>query len=464
MLEELLPEDVWREPQPVLSVQGGVDWDPGIHDRCVSVCVSLSARLRFIQLFNQSNLSRRRRSGFVWDRSINPDLSEALIRLAPIPPITPHHHRLIQALHAVSLDLASVGGGPLASSAVGLTANSVPFRFLSLDKAVVFPPKKPPSPLKAPDGRPLDGYAIKGLLKGSWMHKHVAQLPSAAILLAPLDMAWSIPEWSRREQQLLQDLERLRLQLGPRDVRVFTLLVRHHAHTAAPSAQEEREVEERLMTLRRRLPAQYDNRLLYVLGDPTDLHPASLAMRRLYKHVRDASSGYYFLAAKRVKRLETALSRHTQAPLIVRYRLKMAVWTEFLGDADKAVKYYRKAFEALLDMNATLQSAATAAAAAAGGGGGWAFAPGGGGGGGGGGGAPVPLGLGLSGSGCVAACLSGWLLEALMGEIMMSTCIHSSTKPHNNTAPTGPSPPAPRGRPGRTSSALRTAWADGSHR
>ena len=34
-MEELLPEDVWREPQPVLSIQGGVDWDPGLHDRYV---------------------------------------------------------------------------------------------------------------------------------------------------------------------------------------------------------------------------------------------------------------------------------------------------------------------------------------------------------------------------------------------------------------------------------------------
>ncbi len=336
-----------------------------------------------------------------------------------------HHHRLIQALHAVGLDLASVGGGPLGSTAVGINANSVPFRFLSLDKAVVFPPKKPPSPLKAPDGRPLDGYAIKGLLKGSWLRKHVAQLPSVAILVAPLDMAWSVPEWSRREQQLLQDLDRLRAQLGPRDVRVFTLLVRHRNRAAAssassggapPLAQEEREVEERLMALRRRLPPQYDNKLLYVLSDPADLSPASPAMRRVYKHVRDASSGYYFLAAKRVKRLETALSRHTQAPLIVRYRLKTAFWTEFLGDADKAAKYYRKAFDALLDMNAMLLQAAGAAPGAApspavsGGDGGTTgrgglgvgpFTPGGGGGGGVVGGAPVPLGLGLSGSGYV---------------------------------------------------------------
>lgn len=299
----------------------------------------------------------------------------------------------------MSLDLASVGGGPLATTGGGGAggmggAVNVPFRFLSLDKAVVFPPKKPPSPLKAPDGRPLDGYAIKGLLKGSWLHKHVAQLPSAAILLAPLDLGWPVPEWTRREQQLLQDLERLRAQLGPRDVRVFTLLVRNSSNSNT-TQQEERELEERVMALRRRLPPQYDNRLLYVLSDPGDLHPASPAMRRLYKHVRDTSSGYYFLAAKRAKRLETALSRHTQAPLIARYRLKVAVWSEFLGGADQALKHYRKAFEALLDMNAMLHSAG-----GGGNSGGFAtgtgmgpYTPGAG------GGAPVPLGLGMSGSG-----------------------------------------------------------------
>ena len=50
LLEELLPEDVWREPQPVLSVQGDVDWDPGIHDRYVPACLPPS----FIHSFNHS--------------------------------------------------------------------------------------------------------------------------------------------------------------------------------------------------------------------------------------------------------------------------------------------------------------------------------------------------------------------------------------------------------------------------
>lgn len=329
----------------------------------------------------------------------------------------------------MSLDLASVGGGPLAATTsvgglgIGVNPNSVPFRFLSLDAAVVFPPKKPPSPLKAPDGRPLDGYAIKGLLKGSWLHKHVAQLPSAAVLLAPLDPRWPAPEWARREQQLLHDLERIRAQLGPRDVRVFTLLLRNNGgasgSTTAAQAQEEKELEERVAALRRRLPGQYDGRLLYVLSDPGDLQPASANLRRVYKHVRDASSGYYFLAAKRAKRLETALSRHTQAPLIARYRLKVAVWSEFLGGGEQALKHYRKAFDALLDMNALLHSASASASASSGGFATGPYTPGTG------GGAPVPLGLGMSGSGCVRV-----RAAALMGgfPLRRSTCFtHTHT-------------------------------------
>ena len=32
MLDSVLPEEVWKEAQPVLSIQGEVDWEPHIHD------------------------------------------------------------------------------------------------------------------------------------------------------------------------------------------------------------------------------------------------------------------------------------------------------------------------------------------------------------------------------------------------------------------------------------------------
>jgi len=36
---EFFPEEVWREPQPVVSVIGEVIWDVTIHMRCVVVVV-----------------------------------------------------------------------------------------------------------------------------------------------------------------------------------------------------------------------------------------------------------------------------------------------------------------------------------------------------------------------------------------------------------------------------------------
>ncbi len=300
MLETILPEDVWKEAQPVLSVQGEVDWDPAVHDR------------------------------------------------------------FIRALHTVSLDQGStsaLGTGPLGGTMTATSLNgitNVPFSFLSLKKDVVFPPKKPTHPLKAADGRPLEGYTIKGLVKANWIRKHVTQLPSAAILLAPFDPTWPSVEWTQREQALLHDMERLRQQVGPRDVRIFVVLVRRPV--AAPlTAEEQRESDERLLNFRRRAPPVFEAiKMVYVLHDPQDLVATAVAMRRLYKHVRDLSSGYYYLHCKRVNRWETALNRHAQLPLIIRYRLKQAFWHEFMGHAEKALRHFRRTFEALVEMQAGL--------------------------------------------------------------------------------------------------------------
>ncbi|TFJ87161.1 hypothetical protein NSK_001493 [Nannochloropsis salina CCMP1776] len=312
MLDSVLTDGVWKEAQPVLSIQGEVDWAPDIHDV------------------------------------------------------------FIRALHAVSLEQTSSGstggalGTALTNAGLGINTSlsttmvtaplngiaNVPFRFLSLSKTVVFPPKKQTHALKAADGRPLEGYTVQGVFKQNWIRKHVTQLPSAAILLAPFDDAWSMGEWTQREHALLQDMERLRQQVGPRDVRIFIVLVQR-----AASAAGDRESEERLLGFRRRAPPAFEaNKMVYVLQDPKDLSHTAPALRRLYKHVRDLSSGYYFLHGKRVKRWESTLNRHAQLPLIARYRLKQAFWYEFMGHAGKALKHFRKTFDALLELQAKLDN------------------------------------------------------------------------------------------------------------
>ncbi|KAM3571497.1 hypothetical protein VYU27_006473 [Nannochloropsis oceanica] len=316
MLDSVLPEEVWKEAQPVLSIQGEVDWEPHIHDV------------------------------------------------------------FIRALHTVSLDKGSSISGPLGStltsgglSSMAATISTpnktpglngivnVPFRFLSLAKTVVFPPKKPTHPLKAADGRPLEGYTVGGLVKQNWIKKHVSQLPSAAILLAPFDNSWSAAEWGRRELVLWQDMERLRQQVGPRDVRIFVVLIRRaglpSGMSVGDAAEDARESEERLVAFRRRTPPVFEaGKMVYVLQYPQDLQPSAPGLRRMYKHVRDLSSGYYFLHGKRVKRWESALNRHAQLPLIVRYRFKQAFWYEFMGHAEKALKHFRKTFDALIELQA----------------------------------------------------------------------------------------------------------------
>jgi hypothetical protein len=175
------------------------------------------------------------------------------------------------------------------------------------------------------------------------LHLHGdSQLPSVVVLVAPMDISWSVLEWGGRETGIVEDVERLRSSLGPRDIRTLVVLVRR-----GPPVVDEREVEERVTGLRRR--ASLDNKAVYVLVDPQDLAPNAAAMRRLGRHVRELSSAYYLGSCKRVKRTETSLSR-AYLPLMARYRVKQALWYEFLGSADKVLKHYRRAFDSLVEL------------------------------------------------------------------------------------------------------------------
>lgn len=146
---------------------------------------------------------------------------------------------------------------------------------------------------------------------------------------------------------LVEGYERLRAQLGPRDIKIILVLIRR-------GFGDEREFDDRIMNLRRR--ANLDTKMLYIMNDPQDLLPTALSMRRLYKHVRDLSCTFYLNHCKRVKRWETSLNRASQLSLIVRYRYKQAFWYEFLGNVEKALKHYRRAFESLLEMHTVIVS------------------------------------------------------------------------------------------------------------
>jgi len=53
-----------------------------------------------------------------------------------------------------------------------------------------------------------------------------------------------------------------------------------------------------------------------------------------------------------VKRWEKALVKHSQAPLAARYSFKVGTFYEFQGNSEKAMRYYRAAYDHLAETSA----------------------------------------------------------------------------------------------------------------
>lgn len=167
------------------------------------------------------------------------------------------------------------------------------------------------------------------------------QIPSVVILVCCAEMHWGPFEWGARETAIAGEVERLRAAVSAREIRIFTAIIKR-------GMGDDREWDERIMTLRRR--ANLDHRAVYVLSDPQDLSPMAMNMRRFYKELRERTTTYYLGHGKRIKRWEGGLNPSTQMPLIARYRFKQAFFYEFLGNVEKVIKHYRRAFEALGEM------------------------------------------------------------------------------------------------------------------
>jgi hypothetical protein len=223
--------------------------------------------------------------------------------------------RLSASIHSITLDHHSHITGVAGPA----------FRFLHLPRSYTFPEKKTFHPMKASDGRPLDGYPIRGIFKSHWITKHVyhvslarktflflyqdrscyscatmsaflaplraiprgRQIPSVVVLLSSADMQWSVLEWGGRETGIVVEVERLRANLTARDIRLVVVLVRR-------GRGDEREFDDRVTSLRRR--ANLEARNVFVLQDPADILPASLALKKLTKYLREHSVAYYLVS------------------------------------------------------------------------------------------------------------------------------------------------------------------------
>ena len=196
------------------------------------------------------------------------------------------------------------------------------------------------TPLYYPDKKPQkEVLSSDGILKLNWITKYNDILPSVVIVLFSFSTDWPINEWVRRESALFEYYSKVKNPLGARDIRVIL--------TAFKTGSGFQDVfEERMASLKRRF--QIDSRNVVVLT-AVDMAPGSQSIKRFAKTIREFSTHFYITQGKRVRSIEKNLKAN-EYMLIARYNFKVSFLGEFLGQNSRALRHYKSAYSALMEL------------------------------------------------------------------------------------------------------------------
>ena len=192
-------------------------------------------------------------------------------------------------------------------------------------------------PVKKNNGSQI---STDGIFKADWLYKHQCLLPSVVILLFEIKLDCTVPDWIQQESMIFDCYTRFKHQLSHRDAKVTVVLIR------TGDESKEREVfEERFVSLKRHLSIEAKSIFSLTLSET---NATSQNAKKLGKYVRECSSNYYKTHTKRLKRMEKLIGPRSASPLLfARYNFKAAIYCDFLGSGDKALKHYQDSFFSL---------------------------------------------------------------------------------------------------------------------
>jgi hypothetical protein len=207
----------------------------------------------------------------------------------------------------------------------------IEFRSVAIDHA--FPEKKAPK----------DFISIEGILKQNWMSKHFESIPSMLVYFIPFNSDWNNNDWVKRENLQFDRYSKLKNVLGPRDIKIITIMIKYGA-----SSVEKDILEERINSYKRR--AQLDSKSFFMFtGTEFSSDPSSV--KRLFKYIKEFSAAYYSGAVKKCKYVEKSISEKykgtLESILLARFNFKIAFYNEFQGLTNYSLKHYRQCYSAL---------------------------------------------------------------------------------------------------------------------
>lgn len=229
-------------------------------------------------------------------------------------------------IHAAIWDAFSNNRGP----------DRAPLNFVILHEKHVFPKPKPKHPS-------YEWYEERGVLKSNWLHKHLAQVPAAAILF--FDMDWDDPQWADKRADCSARIRALRASLQGRNTKVALVLVQNNLSIPVGDNMLATERAHALCNA-----CELQPKALFVLPYSDHLFGFILRLETAFLEI---TQGYYLNECKRVKAHKDFANKNTHQQLLIRHQFKIAFLHELKQDPGIAIRHYKQAYVDLLEVKTT---------------------------------------------------------------------------------------------------------------
>ncbi|KRZ74180.1 Trafficking protein particle complex subunit 11 [Trichinella papuae] len=192
---------------------------------------------------------------------------------------------------------------------------------------------------------PSQEAAVKGILKVDWMAKHLHRVPAVLVLFVDLD--WNSPFWNEKLSECASKIQSIRHSFYGRNPYLALVLVQSFVTLPTDELATQKAAE--LCS-----SCELSSKLLFIL--PQSEHLFGYVVRlcdnfyRLEFAFYDLAQNYYQNELKLLKSKKEALSRTVSQRLYVRYSFKQGFFSELRQDAHSALKYYKQAYQMLLEI------------------------------------------------------------------------------------------------------------------
>ncbi|ESO93952.1 hypothetical protein LOTGIDRAFT_209465 [Lottia gigantea] len=180
----------------------------------------------------------------------------------------------------------------------------------------------------------------KGILKRTWMTKHLNEVPAVVVVFYDLD--WDEFLWKEKQMECATRVEIVRNSLQGQGTKVAVVLIQKN--TPLPPGEDVMAAE-RASSLCNM--CDISAKSLYVLPHTDHLIGYTI---RLENAFYELSQSYYHLEARKVKSHKDFLNKTTHQLFYVRHQFKIAFFNELKQDSHTALKHYKQAYGHILDL------------------------------------------------------------------------------------------------------------------